>query len=268
MRAWRMFKQSICLNNWGQHYSFPNLWLQLGLMVRHWIDLRQSTYCCTNGTGLCWMPLLIYRRLKKRVCVLPHLVPHHFLTISWQSCICYKRWSVGREKTPCIVPLHVFQCLDTHSLLQVLVGRLSQELPSDNSLLCFLPLHVLGLSAHQRTWFMAFLSWLRRKEAYILNAYVRLLFHWAARPSHTHPHWVFQGCPLRQSYSPLYFQKRWELDYSGSAMSGDERDATDGCVKLWESISSYFSTSVLPGHVPIHHLWTGALSWRGRHYQP
>ena len=43
-----------------------------------------------------------------------------------------------------------------------------------------------------------------------------------------------QGYPFRQSYSLLYFQKRWELDYPSSAMSGDKRDATDGCLRFRE----------------------------------
>ena len=117
----------------------------------------------------------------------------------------------------------------------------------------------LAPSSHQRTWFGAFLSWLRKKEAYILTAYVRLLCHKAARPSHTHPPWVIQGHPFGQLHALLYFQKRWELDYPRSVMSGDERDAMDMCARFWKLVSIYVSGSVLPGHVPFRHLWTGPL---------
>ena len=80
-----------------------------------------------------------------------------------------------------------------------------------------------------------------RKEAQILTAYVRLLCHQSARTSHTHPPWVLQGYPSGRSYSLLYFQKKWELDYPGSAMSGDERDAMDGCARSWKPVSIYVS---------------------------
>ena len=220
----------------------------------HWITLWCSTYCSTNGTRLCGMSLLFYHRMKRRVYVPLHSCLCYFLTISRQSWICSKRWLVGREKTPCIVPLHLFQCLDTHDLLQVLIGRLRQELPSDNSFLCFLPLHVLGPFCPPEDVVQG-ISFMVKEEGRIhfdCQCHAPLS---PSGPTIAHPSTLGSpGILPRAVVLPLYFQKKWELNCPGSAMSGDESDAADGCARSWKPTSVYVLGSVLPGHVPLHHL--------------
>ena len=71
-----------------------------------------------------------------------------------------------QREMPCIVSLHLFRWLDTHGLLQILIyGSYKNCLlitPSYTSSLST----PSALSAHQKTWFGAFLSWLRRKGAF------------------------------------------------------------------------------------------------------
>ena len=164
------------------------------------------------------------------------------------------------------MPLHLFRCLDTHGLLQVLIGWLQQELPSDNSLLCFFPIHVPFCPPEDRVLGVSFVV----KEEGSINFYC--LRQAPLSPSGltiAHPSTLGSpGIPLQAVVlPPLLSKKVGDLDYPGSAMSGDEMEAKDGCAKFWKLVCLYVSGSeqgpFLKRKAPsalVHKMWRNEIA--------